>query len=180
MPATDLILAATAGVHDAFGDAPVFSCLTGSTATDSDTPDSDIDLLVVLPNELPVAEAIKQREIFTHNYIRLHTTFERTPDLKWPGEVCYAADLDTAINGGAFDLASGPRLCLCPDDQPYRYWISMSAAEFHSPAPLPSPNTPLGARRRYSTTSNSISVSQAHRHPNGTPISTRQNGPNGG
>ncbi|WP_327116424.1 nucleotidyltransferase domain-containing protein [Nocardia sp. NBC_01730] len=128
MPATDLILAATAGVHDAFGDAPVFSCLTGSTATDSDTPDSDIDLLVVLPNELPVAEAIKQREIFTHNYIRLHTTFERTPDLKWPGEVCYAADLDTAINGGAFDLASGPRLCLCPDDQPYRYWISMSAA----------------------------------------------------
>lgn len=127
MPTTDLILAATAAVHDAFGDAPVFSCLTGSTATDSDAPDSDIDLLVVLPNELPVAEAIQQREIFTHNYIRLHTTFNRTPDLQWPGEVCYATDLDDAINGGAFDLASGPKLRLCPDDQPYRYWTSMCA-----------------------------------------------------
>src|SRR5690606_2850199 len=102
VPATDLIIAATEAVYDAFGDAPVFSCLTGSTATDSDTPDSDIDLLVILPNELPAAEAIPRREKFTRNYIRLHTAFDRTPDLQWPGEVCYAADLDAAINGGAF------------------------------------------------------------------------------
>ncbi|NEW36420.1 hypothetical protein GV791_28235 [Nocardia cyriacigeorgica] len=128
VPATDLIIAATEAVYDAFGDAPVFSCLTGSAATDSDTSDSDIDLLVVLPNELPAAEAFPRREKFTRNYIRLHTPFDRTPDLQWPGEVCYAADLDAAINGGAFDLTSRPQLRLCPEDQPYRYWASMCTA----------------------------------------------------
>ncbi|MFI2279625.1 nucleotidyltransferase domain-containing protein [Nocardia beijingensis] len=143
MPVPDLIAAATAAVFDAFGDAPVFSCLAGSTATDSDTPDSDIDLLVVLPNELPAAEAIQQREKFTHNYIRLHTTFDHTPDLQWPGEVCYASDLDDAINGGAFDLATGAQLRLCPDDQPYRYWASMCAAGI--------PLTGSGAFTDYST-----------------------------
>lgn len=128
MPAADLIAALTDAVDDAFGDAPVFSCLTGSTATDSDTRDSDIDLLVVLPNELPAAEAFPRREKFTRNYIRLHTTFDRIPDLQWPAEVCYAADLDAAINGGAFDLTSRPQLRLCPEDQPYRYWASMCTA----------------------------------------------------
>ncbi|WP_280453477.1 nucleotidyltransferase domain-containing protein [Nocardia cyriacigeorgica] len=128
MPSTDLIVAATAAIDDAFGDTPLFSCLAGSTATDSDTSDSDIDLLVVLPNQLSVAEARQQRENFTRNYIRLHTAFGRAPDLQWPGEVCYASDLDDAISGGAFDLATVPQLRLGPEDQPYRYWASMCAA----------------------------------------------------
>ncbi|MFF3569230.1 nucleotidyltransferase domain-containing protein [Nocardia jiangxiensis] len=127
MPTTDLVEAATAAVVDAFADTPVFACLTGSSANDTDTVDSDIDLLVVLPNDLPVTEAAQRREAFTRNYIHLHTLFGRTPDLQWPGEVCYAADLDAGIAGGAFDLDSGPRLRLCADDRPYRYWVSMAA-----------------------------------------------------
>ncbi len=127
MPTTDLIDAATAAVIDAFADTPVFACLTGSAANDTDTHDSDIDFLVVLPNDLPLTQAAQQREVFTRNYIRLHTRYGRSPDLQWPGEVCYAADLDAGIAGGAFDLDTGPRLRLCPDDRPYRYWVSMAA-----------------------------------------------------
>lgn len=127
MPDTELTAAATAAVQDAFGATPVFACLTGSTAAGTDTPDSDIDLLVILPNTLPPAQAVIQRAKFTRNYIRLHTDFDRPPDLQWPGEVCYAADLTAAIDGGAFDLKSTPRLRLCPPDRPYRYWASMTA-----------------------------------------------------
>jgi len=127
VPDPSLTAAATEAVHDAFGTAPVFACLTGSTATDTDTADSDIDLLVVLPNDLPLHNAVQAREAFTRNYIRLHTAFNRTPDRQWPAEVCYATDLDAAIDGGAFDLESGPRLRLCPLDRPYRYWVSMTA-----------------------------------------------------
>ncbi|WP_280379490.1 nucleotidyltransferase domain-containing protein [Nocardia wallacei] len=127
MPSAALIAAATAAVQDAFGTIPVFSCLTGSTATGTDTTDSDIDLFVVLPNHLPLDEAVRRRETFTRNYIHLHATFGRPPDLQWPGEVCYTTDLDAAINGGAFDLDSEPALRLCSPDDPYRYWVSMSA-----------------------------------------------------
>ncbi|MCX4093186.1 nucleotidyltransferase domain-containing protein [Nocardia sp. alder85J] len=127
MPTTDLVDAATAAVHDAFAGTPVFACLTGSAATDTDTLDSDIDLLVVLPDDLPIAQATQRREAFTRNYIHLHALFERSPDLQWPGEVCYAADLDAGIAGGAFDLQTGPQLRLCPEDRPYRYWVSMGA-----------------------------------------------------
>ncbi|MBU3063154.1 nucleotidyltransferase domain-containing protein [Nocardia sp. NEAU-G5] len=127
MPDPRLIAAATAAVHDAFDAAPVFACLTGSTATDTDTADSDIDLLVVLPNDLPLPIAVQQRETFTRNYIRLHTVLGRPPDRQWPAEVCYATDLDAAIDGGAFDLESNPRLRLCPLDHPHRYWVSMTA-----------------------------------------------------
>ncbi|MBU3066694.1 hypothetical protein KO481_34910 [Nocardia sp. NEAU-G5] len=113
--------------HIAFGQISRAGRRYSARADNADTLDSDIDLLVVLPNDVPVAQALQGRETFTRNYIHLHTLFERPPDLQWPGEVCDAADLDAGISGAAFDLDSGPELRLCSDGRPYRHWVSMGA-----------------------------------------------------
>jgi predicted nucleotidyltransferase len=140
---------ATRTVRHAFGGQEVFSCLTGSIASGTATPASDIDLLVVLPDHLPLAEASAGREIFTRLYVDLHRRHRRTPDLRWPGEVLFAADLDTALAGGVFvlDDATG-RLTLCQADQPYRYWVSMIAAG----VPLSHPTAFERAAHRCATT----------------------------
>jgi hypothetical protein len=116
-------------VHRAFDGLESFSCLSGSTATGCGTATSDIDVLVVLPDRLPLPEAITRRGTFTQGYLSLHRHCRREPDRVWRGEGRYARDLAPALAGAAFDLASpARRLAPCPAEEPYRYWISMIAS----------------------------------------------------
>lgn len=88
---------------------------------------SDLDLLVVLPDDIPVELALEQRLRFTSWYIELHLALKAQPDLRWPGEVIYVRDLKSTMAGGAYRAAPG-ELCLAPLTQPHRYWLTMVAA----------------------------------------------------
>jgi len=116
-------------IEDVFASAELFSCITGSVLDPDTRSGSDIDIVVVLPAAVPVPRALALRAEFTRRYVALHHTHQRTPDLTWPGEVLYLDDLHHALNGAAFarNPHGGDTPELCPDDQPYRYWISMIA-----------------------------------------------------
>ncbi|NLT56878.1 MAG: hypothetical protein GXX79_20405 [Actinomycetales bacterium] len=123
-----LLTDATTVVKDSFDGKESFSCLTGGIVSGTATGTSDIDLVVVLPAHIPLAEAMRFREAFTRHYVDLHRRHHRTPDLDWPGEVLYTTDLAAALDGAVFlDHRPETPLSLCPPDQPYRYWISMIA-----------------------------------------------------
>lgn len=89
-------------VRSAFGGREVFSCLTGSIAAGTAAATSDIDIVVVLDDQVPVPAAYTMRIAFTRAYLDLHRRYDRHPDRDWPGEVCYLRDLSAAINGAAF------------------------------------------------------------------------------
>ncbi|WP_162830000.1 hypothetical protein [Amycolatopsis palatopharyngis] len=121
---------ATSGVEAIFGAMALFSCVTGSSADSlSESPRSDIDLVVVLHDHVDLHSALSARAEFTRFYIGLHRDYGYTPDLKWPGEVLYRRDLDNALRGATFARAARPDAVppLCTHDQPYRYWVSMIA-----------------------------------------------------
>lgn len=124
---TDPIVAdVTALVRSVFGGREVFSCITGSTAAGTTTATSDIDIVVVLDDQLPVARAHAMRVDFTLAYLDLHRRHDRPPDRNWPGEVCYLRDLDAAINGAAF-TAGHDALHPAGPDCSFRYWLAMVA-----------------------------------------------------
>lgn len=128
MPDPALLADITAIVTSICRGQAAYSCLTGSIATGTDRPTSDIDIVVVLADHTPLADAIALREQFTRAYLDLHHRHHRPPDLTWPGEVCYHRDIDNAVAGGAFtlDTATTP-LKPCPPHQSHRYWVSMIA-----------------------------------------------------
>lgn len=125
-----LLQDARSTIRNTFQGAEHFSCLTGSILN-SKTPGrrSDVDIVVVLPNEFCITDAARLRTEFTRRYIELHRSYGRSPDISWPGEVLYVDDLDRALEGAVFDAhghADSPPP-LCPPDLPYRYWTSMIA-----------------------------------------------------
>jgi Nucleotidyltransferase domain len=119
---------AAALVRKSFGGCEVFSCLSGSTVTGDAASRSDIDIVVVIPDDLPLSMVLLGRAAFTRGYLALHHRHGRTPDRQWPGEVLYAQDVRDAYLGAAFDLddVSGP-LIPGPLDTSHRYWTSMIA-----------------------------------------------------
>lgn len=117
-------------IESKFGAMAVFSCITGGSAEKfAKSPNSDIDLVIVLRDHVDLTCALTVRALFTRSYLKLHRDYGCTPDLQWPGEVLYLRDLDDALRGATFERAvqlnGAPTLCA--DDQPYRYWISMIA-----------------------------------------------------
>jgi hypothetical protein len=136
---------AAALVHQSFKGQEVFSCLSGSTVAGDATARSDIDIVVVLPDGLPLHDALHARAAFTRGYLALHHRHGRTPDDQWPGEVLYAGDLRAACLGAAFDLddTTGP-LVPAPLDTSHRYWTSMTACS----VPLTRPAAWAAAARR--------------------------------
>lgn len=117
-------------LNESFRSTEVFACLTGSTLDGpAANPGSDIDLLIVLPDDVSLAQAVHGRTLFTRRYIDLHHAHNRTPDHDWPGEVLYLRDLHAALNGATFGPTpqEGAPPPLCSRDQPFRYWVSMIA-----------------------------------------------------
>jgi len=102
-----------------------FSALTGSVAQRSATAESDIDILVVLKDDSSTEQAWAFREAFTAEYVRLHLSTGRVPDLEWPGEVIGPRELEATLHGAAF--ASADPLEPVSADVPFRYWLSMFA-----------------------------------------------------
>ncbi|CAL9576101.1 hypothetical protein SUDANB95_04899 [Actinosynnema sp. ALI-1.44] len=115
-------------VSRAFHGAELCSAMAGSTVAGTVSATSDIDVVVVLPDRLPLRRAVTAREHFTQQYVALHKDLGRTPDLEWPGEVLYAGDAVAGMRGAAFDLSAADEgLVMSAAEEPYRYWISMIA-----------------------------------------------------
>lgn len=131
---TDVLTLCRQLVATSFGGAEEYALLCGSLAQGAASPTSDIDVLVAVRDDVPLARAQEMRARFEQGYRQLHQDLGRTPDEQWPGEVMYARDAHRAVRGSALLFEDG-QLTIAHESLPFRYWLSMQA----SGQPLSSP-----------------------------------------